>query len=50
MSEEQVERLPERTALGGTPEVKRKVAARTLVSGVVADLRRLVGRLRKRKR
>ena len=50
VSEEQVERLPERTAFGGKPEVKRRFAVTTLVSGVVNDLRRLVGRLRKRKR
>ena len=50
VSDEQLDRLPERTAFGGKPEVKRRVAVKTLVSGVVTDLRRLVERLRKRKR
>ena len=49
MSEKQVDKLPERTAIGDKPAVKRKVAVRTLASGVVADLKGLIGRLRRKK-
>jgi hypothetical protein len=48
MSDKDMDRLPQRSALGEKPAVKPKTAIRTLVSGVVADLRRLVGRLRSR--
>ncbi len=46
MSDKQMEKLPERGATG----VGRKTQVRTVVSGVVADVRRLVGRLRERRR
>ena len=50
MSEKEMDRLPERTsATGDRPAVKRKVAVRTLASGVLADLRGLLQRLRRRK-
>ena len=49
MSDKEMDKLPERTALGDKPKVKRKVAARTLVSGAVADLKGLLGRLRRKK-
>ena len=49
MSEKDMDKLPERTALGDKPKVKRKVAVRTLVSGVVTDLKGLLGRLRRKK-
>ncbi len=46
MSDKQMEKLPERGATG----VGRKTQVRTDDSGVVADVRRLVGRLRERRR
>ena len=46
MSDKQMDKLPERGATG----VGRKTQVRTVVSGVVADVRRLVGRLRERRR
>ena len=49
MSEKEVDKLPERTALGDKPAVKRKVAVRTLASGVIADVKGLFGRLRRKK-
>ena len=50
MSDKEMDRLPERTsAAGDKPAVKRKVAVRTLASGLIADLRGMMQRLRRRK-
>ncbi len=45
MSDKEMDRLPERSATG----VRRKTAIRALLSGVVADVRALLGRLRRRR-
>ena len=51
MSDKEMDRLPERSALG-EPGVDRKTTLRTLLSGIVADagrlLRGLRGKLRRR--
>ena len=49
MSEKEMNKLPERTAIGDKPAVKRKVAVRTLASGVITDVKGLLGRLRRKK-
>jgi hypothetical protein len=49
MSEKDMDKLPERAAIGDKPAVKPKVAARTLLSGVVADAKGLLGRLRRKR-
>ncbi len=46
MSDKEMNRLPERSVSG----VNRKTQIRTLVSGLVADARGLVQRLRERRR
>ena len=48
MSDKEMDKLPERTAIGDKPQVKRKVAVRTLASGGIADLRGLLSRLRRK--
>jgi hypothetical protein len=48
VSEKDMEKLPERTAIGDKPAVKRKVAVRTVASAVLADAKRLLGRLRRK--
>ena len=47
MSDKEMDRLPERSAVGGVG-VDRKTRIRTLVSGLVTDLGRLWRRLRRR--
>ena len=49
MSDKEMDKLPERTAIGDKPKVKPKVAVRTLASGVIADVKKLLGRLRRKK-
>ena len=49
MSEKELDKLPERTAIGDKPAVKRKVAVRTLASGLIADVKGSLGRLRRKK-
>jgi len=49
MSDKEMDKLPERSAIGDKPQVKRKVAVRTLASGVIADVKGLLGRLRRKK-
>ena len=46
MSEKEMEKLPQRSVSG----VNRKTQIRTLVSGLVADARNLVHRVRQRRR
>ncbi len=49
MTEKEMDKLPERSAIGAQPGVKRKVAVRTLASGVIADVRGLLQRFRRKK-
>lgn len=48
MTEKQVEHLPEQTSTKGKPGVKKTAAARTIGSGLMADVKQLIQRLRRR--
>ena len=48
MSDEEMEKLPTRSALGDRPKVGKLTAIRTFVSGLVTDLRGLWQRVRRR--
>lgn len=48
MSDKEMDRLPERAAVKPQPGVGRSMAVRILVSGLATDVRRALGRLRRK--